>query len=262
MATNLHVLSSTVRLAAGLLLSGLAVHAAAAGAMAAGAGDDGSRSAERTQMVRTIAAHAAQTADETGVAEIDPRIMEVMGDVPRHQFVAAALAEFAYADMPLPVSPEQSIAQPYLVALMTHLARIAPDDTVFETGTGAGYHAAVLSKLARRVVSVEVVAPLALEASARLKRLGYDNVEVIASDGYYGAPRRAPFDAIIVKEAVDHVPPVLLRQLKPGGRMVLPLGPRDGPQFLTVIERTPEGGVRETRTLPVRFTPLQGGERI
>lgn len=213
-------------------------------------------------MVRTIGAHAALSAGETGVAEIDARIMEVMGAVPRHRFVPDTLAEFAYADMPLPVSHEQSIAQPYLVALMTHLARIAPDDNIFETGTGAGYHAAVLSNLARRVVSVEVLAPLALEASARLKRLGYDNVEVIASDGYYGAPRHAPFDAMIIKEAVDHVPPVLLRQLKPGGRMVLPLGPRDGPQYLTVIEKSADGGTRGTRILPVRFTPLQGGERI
>jgi protein-L-isoaspartate(D-aspartate) O-methyltransferase len=230
--------------------------------MAERAADNDSRQAERIEMVRTIGAHAAIAADETGVAEIDPRILEVMGAVPRHRFVPDALVDFAYADMPLPVSQEQSIAQPYLVALMTHLARIAPDDIVFETGTGAGYHAAVLSKLARRVVSVEVVAPLALEASARLKRLGYDNIEVLASDGYYGAPRKAPFDAMIIKEAVDHVPPVLLRQLKPGGRMVLPLGPRDGPQYLTVIEKTAHGETRSARILPVRFTPLQGGERI
>ena len=230
--------------------------------MAERTGDDGSRLAERIEMVRTIGAHAAIAADETGVVEIDARIMEVMGEVPRHRFVPDALAEFAYADMPLPVSHEQSIAQPYIVALMTHLARIAPDDIVFETGTGAGYHAAVLSRLARRVVSVEVLAPLALQASARLKRLGYDNVEVIGSDGYYGAPRHAPFDAMIIKEAVDHVPPPLLRQLKPGGRMVLPLGPRDGPQYLTVVEKAPDGSTRNTRILPVRFTPLQGGERI
>lgn len=218
--------------------------------------------AERIEMVRTIAAHAALAADETGIAEIDPRIMEVMAAVPRHRFVPDALSAFAYADTPLPVSEEQSIAQPYLVALMTQLARIGPDDVVFETGTGAGYHAAVLAGLARRVISVEVLAPLALEAAAKLKRLGYTNVEVIAADGYYGAPRHAPFDAIIVKEAVDHVPPLLLRQLKPGGRMVIPLGPRDGPQYLTVVEKTADGDTRRTRILPVRFTPLQGGERI
>jgi len=248
--------------AARLVVAALLAQAACADDRGSPVATDGSRLAERIEMLRTIGAHTAIAADETGVAEIDPRIMEVMSTVPRHLFVPEALADFAYADMPLPVTDEQSIAQPYLVALMTHLARIGPDDNVFETGTGAGYHAAVLSGLARRVVSVEVLAPLALEAAARLKRLGYDNVEVIAADGYYGAPRYAPFDAMIIKEAVDHVPPVLLRQLKPGGRMVLPLGPRDGPQYLTVIEKTEEGKLRRTRVLPVRFTPLQGGERI
>lgn len=223
---------------------------------------DQSRPVERIDMVRAIGDHAARAAGETGIAEIDPRVMEALGKVPRHLFVPEALRDFAYADTPLPLGHDQSIAQPYLIALMTHLAAIRPGDVVFETGTGAGYHAAVLSVLTHRVVSVEVVAPLALEASAKLKRLGYENVRVIASDGYYGAPGEAPFDAMIVKEAVDHVPPPLLRQLKPGGRMVLPLGPRDGPQFLTVIEKKPDGATRNTRILPVRFTPLQGGERI
>ena len=244
------------------VLSGVLVVAAAADATAEGGEADESRLAERIAMVRTIDDHAALIASETGIAEIDPRIMEALREVPRHLFVPDALRDFAYADTPLPVSHDQSIAQPYLIALMTHLAAIRPGDVVFETGTGAGYHAAVLSLLAKRVVSVEVVAPLALEASAKLKRLGYGNVEVIASDGYYGAPRAAPFDAMIIKEAVDHVPPVLISQLKPGGRMVLPLGPRDGPQYLTVIEKKANGGTRSARILPVRFTPLQGGERI
>lgn len=245
-----------------LVISIFIVQAACAGDIAGRAADDGNRSAERIEMIRTIGIHAAAAADETGIAEIDPRVLEVMGVVPRHLFVPEALTDFAYADTPLPVTQDQSIAQPYIVALMTHLAQIGPDDIVFETGTGAGYHAAVLSRLARHVVSVEVLAPLALEAAARLKRLGYDNVEIIATDGYYGAPRQAPFDAMIVKEAVDHVPPVLLRQLKRGGRMVLPLGPRDGPQYLTVIEKNSDGLPKSTRILPVRFTPLQGGERI
>ncbi|UCH73437.1 MAG: protein-L-isoaspartate(D-aspartate) O-methyltransferase [Rhodospirillales bacterium] len=253
---------SAIRSTLRLLVAAVVIHAASLDHANGQAEQDGSRSAERIAMLRAIGAHAAIAADETGVAEIDPRIMEVMGQVPRHLFVPPALDELAYADMPLPVNQEQSIAQPYLVALMTHLAALSPDDVVFETGTGAGYHAAVLAGLVRRVVSVETLAPLALEASARLKRLGYENVEVLASDGYYGAPRHAPFDAMIIKEAVDHVPPVLLRQLKTGGRMVLPLGPRDGPQYLTVIEKMPDGEMRSTRTLPVRFTPLQGGERI
>lgn len=218
--------------------------------------------AQRIQMVREVAAHAELAAAETGVPEIDPRIMEAIGATPRHEFVPEELRDFAYADTPLPVGQGQSIAQPYLVALMTHLVRVGAQDSVFETGTGAGYHAAVLSRLARRVVSVDVVAPLALRAQATLRRLGYDNVAVLARDGYYGAPSHAPFDVIIVKEAIDHIPPPLLAQLKPGGRMVIPLGPRRGPQALTLVEKTADGKLHERRILMVRFTPLQGGERI
>jgi len=216
----------------------------------------------RTEMLAVIALHARAASELTGIRRIDPHVMAAMGTVPRHAFVPEDLRDLAYLDTPLPLGQEQNIAQPYLVALMTHLARIEIGDTVFETGTGAGYHAAVLSLLAARVVSVEVVSPLALPASAKLKALEYDNVEVIASDGYYGAPGKGPFDAMIVKEAVDHVPPPLLAQLKPGGRLVLPLGPPRGPQFLTVIEKLPDGRIRGTRILPVTFTPLQGGQRI
>ena len=216
----------------------------------------------RAEMLAIIALHAMAASDMTGTGQIDPHVMAAMGTVPRHEFVPAELRHLAYLDTPLPLGQDQNIAQPYLVALMTHLARVEAQDTVFETGTGAGYHAAVLSMLAARVVSVEVVSPLALRASAKLKALDYDNVEVIASDGYYGAPGKGPFDAMIVKEALDHVPPPLLAQLKPGGRLVLPLGPPQGPQILTVIEKLPDGRTRSTRILPVSFTPLQGGERI
>lgn len=236
--------------------------AGAAGHAAAQQPDGPDYAAQRIAMVRGIQIHATLAAAETGVAEIDPKILEVMAELPRHEFVPEALRRFAYADTPLPVGEGQNLAMPYLVALMTHLAAIEPGDSVFETGTGAGYHAAVLSRLARRVVSVEVVAPLALRAAATLKRLGHSNVEVVAADGYYGAPRRAPFDAIIVKEAVDHIPPPLLAQLKPGGRLVLPLGPRRGPQLLTVVEKDADGRTRRRGVLEVRFTPLQGGERI
>jgi len=216
----------------------------------------------RAAMLAGIAEQARRTAELTGIRIMDPRIMAAMGVVPRHEFVPTELRELAYLETPLPLGQGQNIAQPYLVALMTQLAEIEPGEVVFETGTGAGYHAAVLSLLSARVVSVEVVAPLALQAAARLKELNYGNVEVIAADGYYGAPGKGPFDAMIVKEAVDHVPPRLVAQLKPGGRLVLPLGPLDGPQFLTVIEKLPDGRVRGNRILPVTFTPLQGGERI
>ncbi|MEN8198124.1 MAG: protein-L-isoaspartate O-methyltransferase [Pseudomonadota bacterium] len=216
----------------------------------------------RAEMLAVIARHARAASELTGIRRIDPHIMAAMGTVPRHEFVPDNLRDLAYLDTPLPLGREQNVAQPYLVALMTHLARIETGDVVFETGTGAGYHAAVLSLLAARVVSVEVVSPLALRASAKLKALNFGNVEVIASDGYYGAPGKGPFDAMIVKEAIDHVPPPLLAQLKPGGRLVLPLGPLEGPQFLTVVEKLPDGRTRDTRILPVTFTPLQGGERI
>jgi protein-L-isoaspartate(D-aspartate) O-methyltransferase len=133
---------------------------------------------------------------------------------------------------------------------------------VYETGTGAGYHAAVLAQLVARVYSVEVVEPLAEHAAELLKELHYDNVYAKAGDGYYGWPEHGPYDAIIVKEAIDHVPPPLLSQLKRGGRLVMPLGPAHGPQNLTVITKGQNGGVEERRIMPVRFSPLQGGERL
>jgi protein-L-isoaspartate(D-aspartate) O-methyltransferase len=185
-----------------------------------------------------------------------------MGEVPRHEFVPPRLAGYAYLPQPLPVHPEQNIAAPFLVALMTHLARVEPQDRVFETGTGEGYHAAVLAKLAAEVYSVELIPELAAAASRRLAELGYGNVRVREGDGYYGWAEAAPFDVILVKEAVDHVPTPLLAQLKPDGRMVLPLGPVDGVQQLTVVrKRGSGGGYREEPVLPVRFSPLQGGER-
>lgn len=217
---------------------------------------------ERAAMVRMVEIEVRMTAAETGVDAITPEILEAMSEVPRHEFVPAELRAYAYLPMPLPVHPEQNIAAPYLVALMTQLAAITPGSRVFETGTGEGYHAAVLSRLAGEVFSVEVVPELAQAATERLRGLGYDNVRVREGDGYYGWPEAAPFDAILVKEAVDHVPPPLLAQLRPGGRLVLPLGPLGGPQELTVVEKMPDGRRREHPVLPVRFTPLQGGERI
>jgi protein-L-isoaspartate(D-aspartate) O-methyltransferase len=172
------------------------------------------------------------------------------------------LRPYAYTPQPLPVTPEQNIAAPLLIAVMTHLAEVQPDDIVFETGTGAGYHAAVLSRLAAHVYSVEVIEPLADRAVRLLKDLGYDNVDVLADDGYYGWSAHAPYDAIIVKEAIDHLPQPLLNQLKRGGRMVIPLGPADGPQYLTLVQKDETGRLRQERIMPVRFSPLQGGERL
>lgn len=217
--------------------------------------------AARAEMVRVVELEAFMVSADTGIPEIDPRVLEAMRKVPRHAFVPSELRPYAYGNHPLPVGHEQNVAAPLLVALMTHVVALEPDDVVFETGTGAGYHAAVLSHLVRRVYSVEVVEPLADQAARVLKELGYDNVYVQAGDGYFGWPGKGPFDAIIVKEAIDHVPPPLLGQLRVGGRMVLPLGPARGPQYLTLITKGANGKVVEKRIMPVRFSPLQGGER-
>jgi protein-L-isoaspartate(D-aspartate) O-methyltransferase len=212
-------------------------------------------------MVHIIELKAAMMSAETGIEQMDARVLDAMREVPRHAFVPEPLRAYAYGDHPLPVSPDQNIAAPLLVALMTHAVALQPDDVVFETGTGAGYHAAVLSRLVREVYSVEVEEPLADRAARLLKDLHYDNVHVQASDGYYGWAAHAPYDAMVIKEAIDHVPPPLLGQLKRGGRMVLPLGPAGGPQYLTVITKGADGKVSEQRIMPVRFSPLQGGER-
>jgi protein-L-isoaspartate(D-aspartate) O-methyltransferase len=222
---------------------------------------DSNDAAARQEMVRIIELEVAALSTETGIEQLDPRVLDAMREVPRHAFVPEALRAYAYGDYPLPVSSDQNIAAPLLVALMTHMVAPQPDDVVFETGTGAGYHAAVLSRLVRDVYSVEVEEPLADRAARLLKDLHYDNVHVQASDGYYGWAAHAPYDAMVIKEAIDHVPPPLLSQLKRGGRMVLPLGPAGGPQYLTLITKGADGKVNEQRIMPVRFSPLQGGER-
>ncbi|MGH6895545.1 MAG: protein-L-isoaspartate O-methyltransferase [Geminicoccaceae bacterium] len=215
----------------------------------------------RNEMVRIVELQTLMLSAETGIAEIDPRVLDAMREVPRHAFVPEALRAYAYGDHPLPVGHEQNIAAPFLAALMTHLADVEAGDVVFETGTDVGYQAALLSNLGADVYSVEVVAPLAAQAARLLKELGYDHVYVLESDGYYGWAAHAPFDAMIVKEAIDHVPPPLLSQLKRGGRLVIPVGPAGGPQYLTLITKDVDGTVREQRIMPVRFSPLQGGQR-
>jgi protein-L-isoaspartate(D-aspartate) O-methyltransferase len=212
-------------------------------------------------MVRIIELQVAMLSAETGIEQLDPRVLEVMREVPRHVFVPEPLRAYAYGDHPLPVTSDQNIAAPFLAALMTHLAGVEAGDVVFETGTDVGYQAALLSGLGAEVYSVELEEELADQAARRLKELHYDSVHVQASDGYYGWAAHAPFDAVIIKEAIDHVPPPLLGQLKRGGRLVMPLGSVAGPQYLTLILKGADGKVSEQRIMPVRFSPLQGGER-
>jgi protein-L-isoaspartate(D-aspartate) O-methyltransferase len=181
--------------------------------------------------------------------------------VPRHEFVPEDLRGEAYADGPLPIGYGQTISQPFIVALMTDLLRVGPDDTVLEVGTGSGYQAAVLAHLVRRVYTIEIVPDLAESATARLRRLGYGRVVTTRTgDGYYGWEEAAPFDAIVVTAASSHIPPSLIRQLKPGGRMVIPVGAPFALQHLVLIERNAtDGRVTTRQVLPVSFVPLTGG---
>ena len=196
-------------------------------------------------------------AEQIAAREVrDPRVLAAMRDVPRHLFVPPDLQRQAYADRPLPIGYDQTISQPYIVALMTELARPSPGDRALEVGTGSGYQAAVLSQLVSHVYTIEIVEPLARSAEQRLKNLGYTNVTVRAGDGYAGWPDDAPFDVIIVTAAPDHVPAPLLAQLKAGGRLVIPVGPVSAVQELQLIEKDNAGRIRTTRVVPVQFVPL------
>jgi protein-L-isoaspartate(D-aspartate) O-methyltransferase len=185
----------------------------------------------------------------------DRQVLEAMRKVPRHLFVPPAMQPYAYRDSPLPIGHEQTISQPYIVAFMTEALALKPGDRVLEVGTGSGYQAAVLAVLVREVYSIEIVEPLATEAAERLRHLGYQNVRVRAGDGYRGWPEAAPFDAIIVTAAPDHIPQPLLDQLAPGGKLVVPVGKYF--QTLTRIRRTAKGYKTE-KLLPVRFVPMTG----
>ena len=186
----------------------------------------------------------------------DPRVLAAMRAVPRHLFVPPDAQRQAYLDRPLPIGYGQTISQPYIVALMTALARPGAGDRVLEVGTGSGYQAAVLSQLVAHVYSVEIVDPIARAADERLKTLGYANVTVRTGDGYAGWPDHSPFDIIIVTAAPDHVPEPLLAQLKPGGRLVIPVGPVSAVQQLQLIEKDDTGRMTTTRVAPVQFVPL------
>lgn len=190
----------------------------------------------------------------------DARVLAAMRRVPRHDFVPSDVVDQAYDDHPLPIGFGQTISQPYIVALMTELLAVRPGSKVLEIGTGSGYQAAVLAELTSRVYSVEIIPELAQAAAARLKRLGYRSVSVRRADGYYGWPKHAPFDAIVVTAAPDHVPPPLVRQLKEGGRLVIPVGPPGSYQTLWRITKR-QGRVVSENVTGVIFVPLLRGKR-
>ena len=204
------------------------------------------------------AARERMVAEQIAARDVtDPRVLAAMRQVPRHLFVPADEQASAYDDRPLPIGHGQTISQPYIVALMTELARPKATDRALEIGTGSGYQAAVLSKLVGEVYSIEIVEPLAVEAKARLARVGCTNVITRIGDGYGGWPEKAPFDLIVVTAAPDHVPPPLIAQLKPGGRLVIPVGEVFSVQELVVIEKDAGGKTRTERITPVRFVPLR-----
>lgn len=186
----------------------------------------------------------------------DPRVLQAMVTVPRHEFVPERLRSLAYRDHPLPIGYDQTISQPYIVAFMTEQLKPRPTDRVLEIGTGSGYQAAVLSLLVEKVYTIEIVKPLAESARATLNRFGYKNVEVKAGDGYLGWPEAAPFDAIIVTCAPEKIPQPLIDQLKEGGRMIIPVGPAMD-QKLYLLEKK-QGRIEQRAVLPVRFVPMTG----
>jgi protein-L-isoaspartate(D-aspartate) O-methyltransferase len=187
----------------------------------------------------------------------DERVLAAIREVPRHEFVPAEHRNSTYEDTPLPIGHGQTISQPYIVAFMTERLAPKPTDRVLEIGAGSGYQAAVLSKLVKEVFTIEIVEPLATRAAADLQRLGFKNVHVKAGDGYEGWPEHAPFDAVIVTCAPDHVPEALVRQLKDGGRMIIPVGGERGPQELYILEKR-GGELKKQSVLPVRFVPMTG----
>ena len=205
------------------------------------------REAERDRMVRTqIAARGIE----------DPDVLAALRAVPRHRFMPERWRPYAYEDRPLPIGHEQTISQPFIVAYMTELLRLRPDDVVLEVGTGSGYQAAVLAEIVDRVYSIELIPDLARTAARRLQRLGYDGVTVRQGDGYLGWPKYAPFDAIIVTAAPGHIPPPLIDQLAEGGRLVIPVGRTASTQTLMLVEKK-DGEVTRRRLAPVRFVPLR-----
>jgi len=215
-------------------------------------------SERRAAMIREIEADVRSTRHYTGRSVLDERVMAALAAVPRHEFVPEAYREHAYENRPLPIGHQQTISQPYIVALMTDLLDVGEDAVVLDIGTGSGYQAAVLAEIVRRVYSIEIVPELGEEAAERLRRLGYKNVEVRVGDGFFGWPEKAPFDGILIAAATDEIPQPLLDQLKPGARMILPLGKAWGNQDLLVVEKGEDGKTQERSIIPVRFVPLTG----
>ncbi|MEX2452143.1 MAG: protein-L-isoaspartate(D-aspartate) O-methyltransferase [Rhodospirillales bacterium] len=214
---------------------------------------------ERARLLEEIAEGARETAALTGRARFSDRVMRAIAAVPRHEFVAADQQAYAYFNRPLSIGRGQTISQPFIVAVMTELLDLEPGDSVLEVGTGCGYQAAVLAELVERVYSVETIAALATAARERLEALGYDTVDIRIGDGFEGWPEKAPFDAIIVTAAPTEIPGTLIEQMKPGGRLVIPIGPQHDSQTLFRCVKESDGRLSAQRILPVAFVPMIKG---
>lgn len=238
-----------------LLLTGLLM------ASIIGKSESSSRSdwnASRRHMCEAVARDVARNQQVLGRPVLSAPVANAMATVARHEFVPPELRAQAYVNHPLPIGHGQTISQPTIVALMTDLLELSPADRVLEVGTGSGYQAAVLSEVvpAGKVFTIEIVAALARTARQRLQQLGYENIRVVHGDGYRGLPDDAPFDAIMITAAAPEIPPPLIEQLKPGGRLVMPVGAEDGSQWLTVLHKNDDGEIDRRVVLPVRFVPL------
>ena len=214
----------------------------------------------RKHMVMEIISTTVMVGERLGRYNLDPRVMDVIGSVKRHEFVPVEIQPYAYMDRPLPIGYDKTISQPFIVALMTDLLQVGPEDTVLEIGTGMGYQSAVLAALARKVYSIEIIEPLAQQAMKRIAAAGFRNVEVRIGNGHHGWPERSPFDRIIATAAPDLIPASLLNQLKPGGRMVIPAGLADSQQLI-LVEKNTEGKISTKEIIPVRFSILEDADR-
>jgi len=214
---------------------------------------------QRARLVAEVEETYAETSAETGIPRMSPLVRAALGKVERHRLVPASHIDAAYRNHPLPIGHGQTISQPYIVAISTDLLNLKGGETVLDIGTGSGYQAAVLAEIAAHVYSIEIIAPLGNEARKRLGAMGYRNIEIKIGDGYAGWPEKGPFDGIIVTAAAPDVPPALVAQLKPGGRMVIPVGGGYDIQYLKLITKRADGGFDEKRVLPVRFVPLVPG---
>ncbi|MFT7824703.1 MAG: protein-L-isoaspartate(D-aspartate) O-methyltransferase [Sulfurimonas sp.] len=212
----------------------------------------------RKEMVETVKEEIRGTSGYPGIRKLDQKVIDTMAGVKRHLFVPAAHRYHAYRNRPLPIGYGQTISQPYMVAVMTDLLKLKDTDIVLEVGTGSGYQAAVLARIVKKVYTMEIIEPLGLEAKERLEKLGYDNIEVLIGDGYYGLESKAPFDAVIVTAAAGQIPPPLLKQLKPEGRMVIPVGSHFFVQHLVLVAKDENGEISIRQIMPVAFVPLTG----